>query len=76
MSEIKKNQDPLDLLTAAEAGPLFKITPKSMGYLARSNQIPFVQIGSKLRFSRKALEAWIDKEHGEPYRRPGERGDK
>jgi len=65
--------DPLDLLTAAEAGPLCKISPKSMGYLARTNQIPFVQFGSKIRFSRKELTAWVEKQHGEPYRPPGER---
>ena len=72
----KNERDPLDLLTAAEAGALFKISPKSMGYLARSNQIPKVQLGSKIRFSRKELAAWIEEQHGEPYRPPGERSAK
>ncbi len=73
MSEAKKKHDPLDLMTAKEAAPLFKISPKSLGYLARTNQIPFIQFGSKLRFSRVKCEAFIEEQHGEPYRPPGAR---
>ena len=70
---VMEHFSPLQLLSAEESEPLLKIPHKTIGYLARSNQIPFVQVGRHLRYSPIALAHWLIEKHGIPYLKPGER---
>jgi excisionase family DNA binding protein len=70
---MEKYPDPLELLTAKQASELTKIPLGTIYHYTKSNQIPFVQVGSHIRFSPLALVSWSIERHGVPYLRPGER---
>jgi len=72
---VKEKYDPLDELTAEQAGKLLQIPKKTIEYYARSGQIPKKQSGRHLRFSPLALAYWSIERHSTPYMKPGERNE-
>ena len=57
-------REPPDLITEEEAGPIVGLTPKTLAN-KRSNRDPdgppYLRVsGRAIRYSRKALAAWLD----------------
>lgn len=48
------------LLTSQEAADFLGISPRSLSRLISAKLIPFVKVGSKYMFTKKALEVWIE----------------
>lgn len=50
-----------DLLTEREAANLLSIAPGTLAIWRSTgrNALPFVKVGGAVRYSRKALEAWL-----------------
>lgn len=52
------------ILTLSEAAALIRVSQKTLGELARSNQVPAQKVGREWRFLRSALETWLLGHHG------------
>lgn len=52
---------PLDepLFTAIEVGELLRMSESSVHYLKDQGALPFIRIGSRIRFSKHDLEAYL-----------------
>lgn len=52
---------PLDepLFTAIEVGELLRMSESSVHYLKDQGTLPFIRIGSRIRFSKQDLEAYL-----------------
>jgi excisionase family DNA binding protein len=48
------------LLTLKQTCELLQLKPSRLYYLTSTKQIPFVKIGSTLRFDRDEITAWIN----------------
>jgi excisionase family DNA binding protein len=48
-----------DILTLSEAARLVRVSPKTLGELARTRRVPAQKVGREWRFLRSALEAWL-----------------
>jgi excisionase family DNA binding protein len=51
--------DPLSFLTVGEVADLLSISRSTVYRLTDSNSIPFVKIGSSIRFDPDELKAWL-----------------
>jgi excisionase family DNA binding protein len=47
------------LFTAIEVGELLRMSESSVHYLKDQGELPFIRIGSRIRFSRHDLEAYL-----------------
>ena len=61
--------DEFELLTAREASELIRLPRSSVYELARNRRIPFVRIGRRIFFVRRALVQWVIDEMSVPPRR-------
>lgn len=50
-----------DILTIPEVAELLRIAEKTVYTLAQRGEIPAFKVGGQWRFSRGAIQAWIDK---------------
>lgn len=48
------------LLTVSEAAKLLRISPWTLYHHVQRGILPAVRIGRRVRFSRAALEAWLE----------------
>jgi excisionase family DNA binding protein len=53
-----KNQD--DILTISEIASLLKVAGKTVYGLAKKGELPAFKVGGQWRFSRTALNSWIE----------------
>lgn len=49
------------LLTLKQTCELLQLKPSRLYYLTSTKQIPFIKIGSTLRFDRDEITSWINK---------------
>jgi excisionase family DNA binding protein len=51
-----------DLISESQAAQILGVAPGTLSVwrCTRRYQIPFVKVGRSVRYSRKALQAWID----------------
>ena len=59
MDEISEHSD---LLTLSEAAGLVRVSEETFGDMVRAGRIPSRKVGRERRFSRSALDAWLDGE--------------
>ena len=52
-----------DILTLSEAAKLVRVSPKTLGELARTRRVPAQKVGREWRFLRGALEAWLGNQY-------------
>jgi len=52
-------RNPSDLMDAVEVAEYLKLTAKQLAYKVRTRQIPYLKLGTTLRFRRSELDAWI-----------------
>jgi excisionase family DNA binding protein len=57
-------------LRTTEVARILSITPQTVRELARSGKLETLRIGGRLRFCRKALEAWIRKSTSNEHTTP------
>ena len=50
---------PEHVLTLTEAAKLIRVSPKTMGEMARRHRVPAQKVGREWRFLRSALEEWL-----------------
>lgn len=52
----------IDLITESQAAEILGIAPGTLAVwrCTKRYSIPFVKVGRSVRYSRKALQAWID----------------
>ena len=48
-----------EILTLPEAATFIRVSPKTLGDLARNSEVPAKKVGREWRFLRSALEAWL-----------------
>ncbi len=48
-----------EILTLPEAATFIRVSPKTLGDLARNGEVPAKKVGREWRFLRSALEAWL-----------------
>ncbi len=48
-----------EILTLPEAATFVRVSPKTLGDLARNGEVPAKKVGREWRFLRSALEAWL-----------------
>ena len=53
-----KNQD--DILTISDVASLLKVAEKTVYGLAQKGDLPGFKVGGQWRFSRSAIDAWIE----------------
>jgi excisionase family DNA binding protein len=53
-----KNQD--DILTISDVASLLKVAEKTVYGLAQKGDIPGFKVGGQWRFSRSAIDSWIE----------------
>ena len=61
------NQD--DILTISEVANLLKVAEKTVYGLAQKGELPGFKVGGQWRFSRSAIDSWIEaktKSAGQP----------
>lgn len=56
---------PSDVLTIKEASAYLRVTEPVLYRMARAGEVPAKKVGTKWRFSRKALDAWLAGGHGQ-----------
>jgi excisionase family DNA binding protein len=52
--------DDNDVLTLEEVAFMLKMPPSSIYRMTAARTIPFMRLGRRLRFSRVAIDAWLD----------------
>jgi len=53
-----KNQD--DILTISDVASLLKVAEKTVYGLAKKSDLPGFKVGGQWRFSRSAIDSWIE----------------
>jgi excisionase family DNA binding protein len=48
------------LLTAGELAKKFKVKPSYLQWLRHRHALPYVRIGGEVRFSQRAVSAWLE----------------
>jgi excisionase family DNA binding protein len=59
MSESKKNQSTLDLLTTEEIAELLKVPAKTIRQWVYLRRIPNLKMNGLVRFVKKDIETWL-----------------
>lgn len=58
----------MKLLDVKECSELLHLAPKTIYKYICCRRIPYIKIGSAVRFDEQALKEWIDKQRVDPLR--------
>ena len=64
-----------DIMNRSEAAQMLRIPGRTLDYMVRRNEIPYIRLGKRaLRFSRSRIARWLENRENIEYRIPRKRG--